>query len=76
MNVALYAVSDEGSHCDTAMLDLGLTEPSDGELIRLAPKSRVRHAKGIEVSNDGVELRAQLLKVGLQTSMYKSGSKK
>ena len=65
VDVGLHAVADEGGHGDTAVLDLGLSEPANGELIALAPESRVGDAKGIEEANDGVELGAKFLEVSL-----------
>ena len=47
------------------MLNLGLTEPSDGELIRLAPECGIGNTKGIEETDDGVELGSELLKISL-----------
>ena len=65
VEVGLHAVTDEGGHGDTAVLDLGLSEPSNGELIALAPEGAVSDAEGIEVANDGIELGAKLLEISL-----------
>ena len=65
MEVGLHAVADEGGHGDTAVLDLGLTEPSDGELVTLAPECRVSNAEGVEEANDGVELGTKFLEISL-----------
>ena len=65
MDVGLHAVADEGGHGDTAVLDLGLSEPSDGEFVTLAPECRVSDAEGIEEANDGVELGTKLLEISL-----------
>jgi hypothetical protein len=63
--VGLNAVSYEGSHGNTSVLNLGLTKPSDGEFVGLSPKSSISETKGVKVTDDRVEFGAKSLKVSL-----------
>ena len=67
VDVGLHAVADEGGHGDTAVLDLGLSEPANGELVTLSPESRVGDTKGVEEANDGVELGSKFLEISLRS---------
>ena len=64
-NVGLDDVSDEGSHGNTAVLDLGLTEEANGGLVTLSPEVSISEAHGVEVVDDGVGLAGDGLEVSL-----------
>mmetsp|Transcript_42664 Transcript_42664/g.62274 ORF Transcript_42664/g.62274 Transcript_42664/m.62274 type:complete len:282 (+) Transcript_42664:181-1026(+) len=65
VDVGLNAVSNEGGHGNTSVLDLGLTEPSNGEFIALSPEGGISKTKRIPVAYDGVKLLSKGLKVTL-----------
>jgi len=64
-SVGMYDVSNEGSHGNTSVLDLSMTEESNGGLIGLSPELSLSEVKRIVESYDGVELLGKSLKVGL-----------
>jgi len=57
VDVGLDAVSDEGEHRYTAVLDLGVAEETNGGVVGVAPELSVGEAQGIVKVDDGVELR-------------------
>ena len=69
--VGLDDVSDEGSHGNTAMLDLSMTEPPDGGCLILTPETSISQTQGIEISNNRIQLLTQSLKVGLNYKFWK-----
>ena len=69
LEVALDAVSNEGGHGNTSVLDLGVTEEVDDELLTLSPQVTVSNVQRIVESNDRVELLGEDLKVGLFCSI-------
>lgn len=64
--VGLDAVSNKGGHGDTSVLDLGLSEESDGSFLVQSVKSGRSQVQGIPESNQGVELDRQGFEVGLE----------
>lgn len=69
--IGLGDVSDKRHHGDTAVLDLGMTEPSDGKLVGLSPESGVGELQGVPVLDDGVEILGQGLEIGLRGETQK-----
>ena len=65
MEVALNAVSNKGGHGDTAVLDLRMTEPSNGLLLVETPESSVDKVQRIPELNNGVELSSKSFKISL-----------
>ena len=65
VEVGLDAVSDEGEHGNTSVLDFGVTKEANGFFIASFPQIPGRKAKRIVVLDDGVQLSCQGFKVGL-----------
>ena len=52
MPVALYTVTNEGSHGNTTVLDLSMTKETNGGLVTDAPEVGIGQSKGVVVAND------------------------
>jgi len=63
--VGVDDVADESEHGNAAVLDLGLTEETDGGLVTRAPEVGIGKAKGIVEANGRVEVLGQRLEVSL-----------
>ena len=61
--VALHTVSDESGHGDTAVLDLGMTEPCDGLSVSSTPEVLFGELERIIISDDRVQGLSKSLKV-------------
>ena len=61
--VGLDNVSDESSHGDTGVLDLGLTEEANSGLVTLSPEIALGEVEGVPELDDGVEVFGEGLKV-------------
>lgn len=65
VDVGLDDVSDESKHSNTAVLDFGLTEPSDGGFFTLVPEVSFAKIHGIVETNLGVQFFSKSLKISL-----------
>jgi len=63
--VGLDAVSDEGSHGNTSVLDLGLSQESDGGLVCVVPEFTLGKVEGIVEPKDRVQFKGKTFEVGL-----------
>ena len=64
-SVGVDNVSNEGEHSNTSVLDLSVTEETDGGLVAGSPELGIGEVERIVVSNHGVQFLGQNLKVGL-----------
>merc|ERR1711937_84170 len=62
--VRVDAVTDEPSHCDPAVLDLGMTQEADGRFVRLVPELPFSEVERVPETDRGVEPFRQSLQVG------------
>jgi len=65
VEVGLNAVSNEGSHGNTSVLDFGMSKESNGSFITLFPKVPGSETKRIPVFNGGIQIVRQGLEIGL-----------
>jgi hypothetical protein len=63
--VGLDAVPDEREHGNTSVLDLGMTQETDGGIISFLPEIPSRNSHGIIVLDNGVQFSSKSLEVGL-----------
>ena len=64
-SVGMHNVSDESEHSNTPVLDLSMTEESDGGLVGGTPELSLGEVEWIVESNNWVQLLSQDLKVSL-----------
>ena len=64
-SVGVDNVSYEGEHGNTSVLDLSMTEESNGGLVGSSPESSLGEVKRIVESNNGVQLLGKSLKISL-----------
>jgi len=58
-------VSNKGGHSDAAVLDFGMSQPSNGLFFGEAPECGINQTEGIPERNDGVQLGCQGFQIGL-----------
>jgi hypothetical protein len=65
-SIGMNNVSNKGEHSNTGVLDLGMTEESNGGFIGGSPELGFGKVEGIVESNDRVELLGKDLKISLE----------
>jgi hypothetical protein len=68
----MYDVTYESEHSNTSVLDLSVTEESDGSFVGSSPEFSLSKVEWIIESNNWVKLLCELLKVSLNERRYVS----